>query len=203
MSVVQVFRDLLFRSLLGGFDDGDEGPGGGPPPGSPPTSAQTTGFSFPAIRVADAATLTSPSQIRRPLVHDSAGAVKHNRTFLFPGLLVLQDKMAVVIRSPDETERQGSSRHPTVSAHRPLGFSPHEAHAHQAFFGWILPTIRTSEFTILQIVGLDAAVVGGIPIPLRVELIIDSKTSAVKLLQDVVLPVLCLFHIRGGDPHAN
>ncbi|KAF8581445.1 DUF221-domain-containing protein [Ramaria rubella] len=38
------------------------------------------------------------------------------------------------------------------------GFSPHEAHARQAFFGWILPTIRTSEFTILQIVGLDAAV---------------------------------------------
>ncbi|KAJ7595897.1 hypothetical protein C8J56DRAFT_852889 [Mycena floridula] len=38
------------------------------------------------------------------------------------------------------------------------GFSPHEAHAHQAFFGWILPTIRTSEFTVLQIVGLDAAV---------------------------------------------
>lgn len=41
------------------------------------------------------------------------------------------------------------------------GFSPHEAHAHQAFFGWILPTIRTSEFTVLQIVGLDAAVVSG------------------------------------------
>ncbi|KAK7062602.1 hypothetical protein VNI00_000090 [Paramarasmius palmivorus] len=39
-----------------------------------------------------------------------------------------------------------------------IGFSPHEAHAHQAFFGWILPTIRTSEFTVLQIVGLDAAV---------------------------------------------
>ncbi|KAJ3839680.1 hypothetical protein F5878DRAFT_615586 [Lentinula raphanica] len=38
------------------------------------------------------------------------------------------------------------------------GFSPHEAHAHQAFFGWILPTIKTSEFTVLQIVGLDAAV---------------------------------------------
>ncbi|KAG8924084.1 hypothetical protein FRC02_010664 [Tulasnella sp. 418] len=38
------------------------------------------------------------------------------------------------------------------------GFSPHEAHAHQSFFAWILPTIRTSEFTILQIVGLDAAV---------------------------------------------
>ncbi|KAL0958878.1 hypothetical protein HGRIS_014193 [Hohenbuehelia grisea] len=38
------------------------------------------------------------------------------------------------------------------------GFSPHDAHLHQAFFGWILPTIRTSEFTVLQIVGLDAAV---------------------------------------------
>ncbi|KAF9004659.1 hypothetical protein BDQ17DRAFT_1399513 [Cyathus striatus] len=38
------------------------------------------------------------------------------------------------------------------------GFSPHEAHAHQAFFGWIMPTIKTSEFTVLQIVGLDAAV---------------------------------------------
>ena len=42
-----------------------------------------------------------------------------------------------------------------------IGFSPHEAHAHQAFFGWIMPTIRTSEFTVLQIVGLDAAVVCG------------------------------------------
>ncbi|KIY44321.1 DUF221-domain-containing protein, partial [Fistulina hepatica ATCC 64428] len=38
------------------------------------------------------------------------------------------------------------------------GFSPHEAHAHNAFFGWIVPTIRISEFTVLQIVGLDAAV---------------------------------------------
>jgi hypothetical protein len=39
------------------------------------------------------------------------------------------------------------------------GFSPHEAHAHSAFFGWIMPTLKTSEYTILQIVGLDAAVV--------------------------------------------
>ncbi|KAH9979789.1 hypothetical protein BJV74DRAFT_946869 [Russula compacta] len=38
------------------------------------------------------------------------------------------------------------------------GFSPHEAHAHSAFFGWILPTLRTSEYSVLQIVGLDAAV---------------------------------------------
>jgi calcium permeable stress-gated cation channel len=47
----------------------------------------------------------------------------------------------------------------TLTKNNNIGFSPHEAHAHQAFFGWILPTIRTSEFTVLQIVGLDAAVV--------------------------------------------
>ncbi|KAG9311311.1 hypothetical protein JVU11DRAFT_8399 [Chiua virens] len=41
------------------------------------------------------------------------------------------------------------------------GFSPHEAHAHSAFFGWIMPTLKTSEYTILQIVGLDAAVLLG------------------------------------------
>ena len=29
------------------------------------------------------------------------------------------------------------------------------------------------------------------------------QTSVIELLQDVVLPVLCLFHIRSGDPHAN
>ena len=39
------------------------------------------------------------------------------------------------------------------------GFSPHEAHTHDAFIGWILPTLRTSEYSVLQIVGLDAAVV--------------------------------------------
>jgi hypothetical protein len=38
------------------------------------------------------------------------------------------------------------------------GFSPHEAHAHGAFFGWILPTLKVSEYSVLQIVGLDAAV---------------------------------------------
>ncbi|KAF9261079.1 DUF221-domain-containing protein [Marasmius fiardii PR-910] len=55
------------------------------------------------------------------------------------------------------------TRYPLIFAPRTKlkGFSPHEAHAHQAFFGWILPTIRTSEFTVLQIVGLDAAVLLG------------------------------------------
>ena len=40
-----------------------------------------------------------------------------------------------------------------------VGFSPHDAHTHTSWFAWILPTIKTSEFTVLQIVGLDAAVV--------------------------------------------
>ena len=43
-------------------------------------------------------------------------------------------------------------------------FAPSAAHSPDAlhggsFFGWIMPTLRTSEFTVLQTVGLDAAVV--------------------------------------------
>jgi hypothetical protein len=43
------------------------------------------------------------------------------------------------------------------------GFSPHEVHSKSSFFGWIIPTLRTSEFTVLQIVGLDAVVVSTVP----------------------------------------
>ncbi|TCD61780.1 hypothetical protein EIP91_007958 [Steccherinum ochraceum] len=52
------------------------------------------------------------------------------------------------------------TRWPIVFAPRTVlkAFSPHEAHVHSAFLGWILPTIRTSELAVLQIVGLDAAV---------------------------------------------
>lgn len=46
-----------------------------------------------------------------------------------------------------------------IDFHSCAGFSPHEVHDTESFFGWILPTLRTSEFTVLQIVGLDAAVV--------------------------------------------
>ncbi|GAA5932719.1 hypothetical protein JCM10213_006311 [Rhodosporidiobolus nylandii] len=38
------------------------------------------------------------------------------------------------------------------------GFSPHEVHDQESFFGWLMPTLRTSEFVVLQLVGLDAAV---------------------------------------------
>lgn len=52
------------------------------------------------------------------------------------------------------------TRWPLVYAPRTKlkGFSPHDAHAYTSFFAWVLPTIRTSEFTVLQTVGLDAAV---------------------------------------------
>ncbi|KAH7338447.1 DUF221-domain-containing protein [Rhizoctonia solani] len=41
------------------------------------------------------------------------------------------------------------------------GFSPHEAHTNQSFAAWIIPMWRTSDFTVLQTVGLDAAVLLG------------------------------------------
>ncbi|EJD35911.1 DUF221-domain-containing protein [Auricularia subglabra TFB-10046 SS5] len=37
-------------------------------------------------------------------------------------------------------------------------FSPHEAHLGTSTSAWILPTVRVSELSVLQIVGLDAAV---------------------------------------------
>ncbi|OWZ67604.1 hypothetical protein AYX14_04653 [Cryptococcus neoformans] len=42
-----------------------------------------------------------------------------------------------------------------ISAHDP---DAHYTPGTNRFFGWILPTLRTSEFTVLQTVGLDAAV---------------------------------------------
>ena len=71
--------------------------------------------------------------------------------------------MATSLRTSHQAQRYCHSvvPLPSISLRNFTGFSPHEAHAHLAFFGWILPTIRTSEFTVLQIVGLDAAVVRG------------------------------------------
>ncbi|KNZ43993.1 uncharacterized protein VP01_962g3 [Puccinia sorghi] len=37
-------------------------------------------------------------------------------------------------------------------------FSPHPVHLKSGFFSWIVPTLKTSENTVLQIVGLDAVV---------------------------------------------
>lgn len=51
-----------------------------------------------------------------------------------------------------------------VNAECDPDFSPTPAHSPDVysgnrFFGWIIPTLKTSEFTVLQTVGLDAAVV--------------------------------------------
>lgn len=69
-----------------------------------------------------------------------------------------------------------------------LGFSPHEAHAHQAFFGWIMPTIRTSEFTVLQIVGLDAAVVSTTPHLIKCVLISARSSSISSRCHSISFP---------------
>jgi hypothetical protein len=80
------------------------------------------------------------------------------------------------------------------------GFSPHEAHAHGAFFGWILPTLRVSEFSVLQIVGLDAAVVCSVQDPCEVHYLMPR--IALKLFQDVVLSILFMLSICDYDPNA-
>jgi hypothetical protein len=84
----------------------------------------------------------------------------------------------------------------------PLGFSPHEAHAHGAFFGWILPTLRTSEYSVLQIVGLDAAVVCHVKVGLcGLHFLIPWQ--ALELFQDVILPVLFMLRIRRDHSNAR
>jgi hypothetical protein len=83
-----------------------------------------------------------------------------------------------------------------------IGFSPHEAHAHSAFLGWILPTLRMSEYSVLQIVGLDAAVVRRVQIRSRGVYHL-MPLPALKLFQDVILSVLFVFGIRAGDSNAR
>ncbi|KAI0730386.1 late exocytosis, associated with Golgi transport-domain-containing protein [Fomitopsis betulina] len=76
------------------------------------------------------------------------------------------------------------------------GFSPHEAHAHQAqvFFGWIIPTIRISEFTVLQIVGLDAAVLLGF---LKMSFWLFSSCSVFAIA--ILMPINLKNNIDIGD----
>lgn len=66
-----------------------------------------------------------------------------------------------------------------------------------------MPTIRTSEFTVLQIVGLDAAVVCGHSIISPVALDMIGLNIAVKLFQNVFLPLFSLFSVRYNYPYAN
>jgi hypothetical protein len=124
------------------------------PPGSPPTRecfclAQT-----------DASSTLCSSQIRGTLVHHSDCSFYRDWYYFVPALFLLSHKMASSFRSPYQAQRfMALMSILNFTSFNSSAFSPHEAHAHQAFFGWILPTIRISEFTVLQIVGLDAAVV--------------------------------------------
>jgi hypothetical protein len=65
-----------------------------------------------------------------------------------------------------------------------------------------MPTIQTSEFTILQIVGLDAAVVSSF-ISSHIYYQADELHTAPQLLQDVVQTVLRLFILRHHNSYAG
>lgn len=97
------------------------------------------------------------------MVHDAALSLYCDRRHLVPSLLLCAHSMDAVVLAADETKGCAScpgARTSTLEYSISIaGFSPHEAHTQQTFFGWIMPTIKTSEITILQIVGLDAAVV--------------------------------------------
>jgi hypothetical protein len=94
------------------------------------------------------------------MVYYSAHNLCLHRPDLLSPLFLLPHTVASSFRSAYKAKGHVNPKYLPISVLIPdTGFSPHEAHAHQAFFGWIMPTIRTSEFTVLQIVGLDAAVV--------------------------------------------
>jgi hypothetical protein len=65
-----------------------------------------------------------------------------------------------------------------------------------------MPTIRTSEFTVLQIVGLDAAVVC-VDIATSYGYQLKHVCQASQLFQNVLLLVLCVFPLRHNDPDAS
>ncbi|CAE6531156.1 unnamed protein product [Rhizoctonia solani] len=76
------------------------------------------------------------------------------------------------------------------------GFSPHEAHTNQSFAAWIVPMWRTSEFTVLQTVGLDAVVLLGF---FKMSFYLFSVCSLVAI--GVIMPMN--YNLNGkpsGDP---
>lgn len=80
-------------------------------------------------------------------------------------------------------------------------FSPSLAHTSDVlkangnrFFGWIMPTLKTSDFVVLQTVGLDASVVSGTAHV--------SLTAAFELLPNG-LCVLLASHWTGSGCHTH
>ncbi|KAG8994392.1 hypothetical protein FRB94_009930 [Tulasnella sp. JGI-2019a] len=69
-------------------------------------------------------------------------------------------------------------------------FSPLDAHTHRSWFAWIIPTIRISEYTVLQSVGLDAAVLLSF---FKMSFYLFATCSA--LVMAILMPVN--YHVNG------
>lgn len=133
----------LWAAMMDDGGGGDGGGGGGAPPGSPPTRmsprvatsfAHTTGqFTGPwfSTQLTLSLTLGLSSFLLFCVLRTRWDVVYMGRT-------KLQDFSPSTAHLPSDQETQGKPG--------------------SRLFGWILPTLRTSEFTVLQTVGLDAAV---------------------------------------------
>lgn len=134
------------RVLLDSDGDDDDGNGGwpvGPPDGSPPTKS----FEGPWF---------STQLVISLVIGIVSFLVFSYSRRKWPLLFAPRTKLKGLFERLSRRNKYSSSS---------PGFSPHEAHAHETFFGWIMPTLKTSEYTIMQIVGLDAAVVSAQTLP--------------------------------------
>lgn len=139
-------------------------------------------------------------EIRRTVVYDPVGYLSDDRPHVVSALFILSYSLAASLCTPHETKGSVTLHPQRVKLTASAGFSPHEAHAHQAFFGWIMPTIRTSEFTVLQIVGLDAAVASIYFLP--ASRLFHKSSLAPQFLQNVLLSVLSMLLFCNNHPHA-
>ncbi|ODN85669.1 membrane protein [Cryptococcus wingfieldii CBS 7118] len=149
-------------------DDGDgDGNGTSPlPPGSGPTQTFSGMFIIVNARLDDPRkALRTASLVFHPANTFIGYRPNELLVILFPA-----DKMGRSLYGPDEIERRVLlSLHWSIASSLEWGFadfSPTPAHdsdsirssSSSRFFGWIIPTLKTSDFTVLQTVGLDAAV---------------------------------------------
>jgi hypothetical protein len=193
ISPVHVTMASLYNVSRTSYDDP-----GGPPPGSPPTctplliclSLSVLLFILSSVKY------EGPWLSTQIMISSSIGMVSllifsYCRT-RWPLLFAPRTKLK-------GTQLRYLSR--VLLRRNLLGFSPHEAHAHGAFFGWILPTLKVSEYSVLQIVGLDAAVVCYVRVGSCVVHYLMSRI-ALKLFKDVVLSILFMLGICDYDPNA-
>ena len=129
---------------------------GGPPPGSPPTCKLLPSVGFLCRLIHSSVKYQGPWLSTQIILSSSIGVT----AFLIFSYCRTRWPLLFAPRTKLKGTNFWVGHHGTNGHHViPTGFSPHEAHVHGAFFGWILPTLRTSEYSVLQIVGLDAAVV--------------------------------------------